>query len=239
MSGQGADDGRPDPQLAGAVTAWRAAPDLAARAEVLAALAGARVFLALAARAHSGGAEMALLSVARSDGARALPAFADGHAVQRWRAEARPVPVPGRQACLTALSDGAEAILLDPHDAVFVVGRQELTALAEGRVPVAGSPLSARRTRGQFGPPVERADPALLAALARALDHEPVAAARWLEGPDGPALGVVPSSPLDPAAQAGLAARVARRLGPLLPADGLDLVVVGERGPGQLLPLRR
>jgi hypothetical protein len=244
------DDGRPDVRLAAALSRWTGDASPAARAEVLAALAGARVFLALAARAtgtevstttgmrQERGAEMALLSVVSGSGARALPVFADGHQVQRWRAEARPVPVPGPQACATALDDDAVALLLDPPGAAMAVTRAELTALAQGRVPVPGTRLDSRRTQRPLGPLAATADPDLVAALTRALTGEPITAARLLQGPDGPVLGVVPGRPAGPAELAALAGRVAGRLGPLLPAGGLDLAVVPADGPGHPVPLR-
>ncbi len=59
-------------------------------------------------------------------------------------------------------------------------------------------------------------------------------AARLLDGPDGPVLGVVPRTPLDPAALAALAQRLAPRL-----SAPLDLAVVAPGGPGAEVPLRR
>jgi hypothetical protein len=246
------DDGRPDPRLAAALTAWTASPSPAARAEVLAALAGARVFLALAARAtgtevsattglvQESRAEMALISMVSGSGARALPAFADGHLVQRWRPEARPVPVPGPQACATALDDDAAALLLDPPGAALVVGRAELASLAQGRVPVPGTRLDTRRTDIDALRPLDTSvDPALLTALAQALDGEDIAAARLLQGPDGPVLGVVPVAEPDAVALAALAGRVAERLGDRLLSGGLDLAVVPPSGPGHEVPLPR
>ncbi|HWG94073.1 MAG TPA: SseB family protein [Mycobacteriales bacterium] len=222
------DDGRPDPRLVAALAAWRAAPSPAARAEVLAALVDARVFLALAARAgetevgehgllQERSAEMALLSVVGTAGARALPAFPDGTDVPRWREEARPVPVRGPLACATALDDGADALLLDPGGADLVVGADELASLADGRVPVPGTSVSTRRTAAALQAPAGPPDRALLDAVAAALHGEPVEAARLLEGPSGPVLGVVPARGLAPADLAALADRVARRLGPVLP----------------------
>lgn len=244
----GADDGSPDPRLARALGADDGSP--AARGEVLAALAGARVFLALSAEAlgteesavpglrQESSAQMSLLSLVSSTGARALPAFLDGHEVQRWRQGARPVPVAGPLACRTALEDGAEALLLDPAGAGFVVGGPALRELAEGRVPVPGAGLSTRAVEAALtaAPP---APPALLAALAGALGPEPVVAARLLAGPDGPVLGLVPDRPLPPAGLAALAARLRDRLGADLPAAGLDLAVVSREGPGEPVPLRR
>jgi SseB protein N-terminal domain len=248
VSGAQGDDGRPDVRLAAALAGDADSP--AGRAEVLAALAGARVFVALAAVAtgeqdapgglrQEAGATMALLSLVGADGGRAVPAFTDGHEVQRWRAEARPVPVPGPQACGAVLDDGAVALLLDPHRAAFVVGTAELAALAHGRVPVSGSALSARSGEVALTDPAS-ADPALLVALGAALEGEPVAAARLLSGPDGPVLGVVPRGPRPaPAELAALAARLVARLGTALPPGGLDLAVVTAEGPGAAVPLRR
>lgn len=247
----GADDGRPDPRLAAALERWAAERDAAARAEVLAALSGARVFLALAARAigtevspttglhQERATEMALLSVRAADGSRALPAFSDGHAVQRWRAEARPVRVPGPAACATAVEDGAVALVLDPPTASFVVQTSELVELAAGRVPVPGAGLATRRTGAALTPPAEPPDPRLLAALGQALAGEPVEQARLLDGPDGPVLGVVPAVETGPGELAALAERVRRRAAGALPPAGLDLAAVPPDGPGAEVPLRR
>lgn len=248
MSG---DDGSPDRRLAAALAGWREADGAAARAEVLAALSGARVFVAVAARSvgtttsgttglpQESTAEMALLSVQRPDGARALPVFTDGHEVQRWRAEARPVPVPGPDACAAALDDGVTALVLDPSDTGFVVDAGELGPLAAGEVPVPGSSVTARARVAELGAPSAPVDPALLAALGVALAEEPVSAARVLEGADGLVLGVVLDPPPAPAALAALGDRVGRRLGPHLPAAGLDLTALPAAGPGQPVPLRQ
>jgi hypothetical protein len=243
------DTGEPDPRLSAALDRWRAAPGAAARAEVLAALSGARVFLALAARAtevevsaatglrQERSAEMALLSLVGADGSRAMPVFADGHAVQRWRAEARPVPVPGPLACATARDDGAAALVLDPPGAGFVVTSAELAALADGAVPVPGGAVTTRRQVGALRRPQTPPEAGLLEALGQALAGEPVVAARLLDGPAGPVLGIAPAGPLGPAELAGLADRVARRLGSRLPAEGLDLAAVPPEGPGDVVPL--
>jgi hypothetical protein len=226
------DTGEPDPRLAAALAAHARAASLARRGEVLAALVDARVFLCLAARRHAGTVDMAMLSLAREDATRVVPVFSDGHAVQRWRAEARPVPVRAPQACATALEDGAVGVVLDPGAAAVVLGRDELVRLARGWVPVTGTSLAARRTTSALAAPAAAPDAALVTALGEALSGEPVRGARLLEGPDGLVLGL--EADLDPAA---LAARVVRRLGPALPADGLDLAAVPPRGPGHPVPL--
>ena len=241
------DDGSPDPRLTAAVAADDGSP--AARGELFAALAGARVFLALAAQAlttersattglrQESAAQMSLLSVVASSGRRALPAFLDGRAVQRWRPEARPVPAPGPLACRAVLDDGAAALLLDPLGAALAVTGEPLQELAAGRVPVPGAALSTRRARVELteGPP---APPGLLTALARALAPErAVSAARLLAGPEGPVLAVTPRAPLGPAELAGLASRVRDRLGGALSAGGLDLAVLPDAPVGEPVPL--
>jgi len=249
VSAPAGDDGSADPRLLAAVAG--ADGSAAAEGELLAALAGARVFLALAAEAlghepsavaglrQESAARMSLLSVLSPSGARALPAFLDGHQVQRWRPQARPVPAAGPLACRAVLEDGAQALLLDPLGTAVAVSGEPLAELAAGRVPVPGAALSTRR--GQ----VELADgrpaaPALLAALSRALAPEGLQAARLLAGPDGPVLGVTPrtgaGSP-GPPELAALAARVRERLGDALPPDGLDLAVLPDGELGQRVPL--
>ena len=236
------DDGSADPRLASALTTYDGTP--ATRAEVLAAVAGARLFVAITAtstaehveagtglRAESS-AEMALVSLVASDGARAVPAFADTAALRRWRLDVRPVPVSSDYLCQAALDDGAVAVLLDPAGAGVVLDEPELRALAAGYVPVPGADVAARRTTPTLTEPAQPPDPALVRALAAAVAPERLRAARLLEGPDGPVLGIAPRTPLDPAALAALAGRVAARLGSLLPETGVDLAVVPPKGPG-------
>jgi hypothetical protein len=143
------------------------------------------------------------------------------------------VPLSGREACAAALDDGAVAVLLDPPGAALPVSGPDLRELAAGRVPVAGAPLSARRTTDELTTPADAA-PGVLAAVGERLRREPVRAARLLAGPDGPVVGVVPDGHLDAGALAALAARVL----PGLPA-GLSLAVVPADGPGVPVPLRR
>lgn len=234
MSDSGVADGR----LAAALAGWTDRPGTATVAEVCAALAGARVFAAVTATAAAGsGAQMAVLTLTGSAGGRALPAFLDVEAVVRFHPGARPKALSGPGACAAAVADGAVAVLLDPPGAAFVVTGAALDDLAAGRVPIAGTSLSSRRTTATLSHP-DRADPVLLAALAQALEPESVRAARLLEGPDGPVLGLVPQDPLDAAALAGLAARLQPRLGAALPAAGLDVALVGAEGPGLPVPLK-
>jgi hypothetical protein len=243
------DDGSADPRLAAALQSYDGSAR--ARAETLAALAGARVFVAITATSTAqhveagtglpaeSSAEMALVSVVASDGERAIPAFADTAALKRWRLDVRPVPVDASYLARAALDDGAAAVLIDPAGAAVVVRRSDLTSLAAGYVPVAGSPLAARRTTTVLAPPAAAPDAELVRALAAALAPERPRAARLLDGPGGPVLGIAPRRPLDPASLAALAQRVMTRLGGALPAQGLDVTLVPPTGPGHPVIRRR
>ena len=232
------DTGQADPRLARALAAGD-------RAEVLAALADARVFATITATAtgeetgahglrQESSAEMAVVLLQAPDGRRALPVFSDLGALKRWRLDGRPVPLTGPQACQAALDEGADAVVVDPAGPAFEV--RELTALAQGFVPVPGADVATRRADTSLGTPTA-VPHGLVDALRRALKGEAVAEARLLQGPDGLVLGVV--SDLDPAALAGLAQRLVGRLGPALPAEGLDLAPVARGGAGvRVLPRR-
>jgi hypothetical protein len=238
------DTGAADPRLAAALAGAGARRPGAARAEVLAALAGARVFAAVTAistaehvdgttglRAEST-AEMALLTLVGSAGGRAVPLFLDAGSAVDFRPGARPVPLQGSDACRAALEDGAVAVLLDPPGAALPVTGAELQELADGRVPVAGAALSSRVTAHRLSIPAE-VGPELLARLADALRAEPVRAARVLQGPDGLVVGLVPEEALGPAALAALALRVLPRMGD----PALAVAVVPPSGPGLPVPL--
>jgi hypothetical protein len=239
------DTGRADPRLAAALVAYAAAGTAAARAEALAAVAGARLFAAVTAtstaehveagtglRAEST-AEMALLTLVGSAGGRAVPLFLDAGSAVAFRPGARPVPLPGPEACAAALEDGAVAVLVDPPGAALVVTGAELRELAEGRVPVAGAPLSTARTATALTTPA-LVDADVLRVLADALRDEPVREARLLTGPDGPVLGVVGDRALSAGRLAALAARVLPRAG----VADLALAEVPAGGPGLVVPLR-
>lgn len=233
------DTGEADPRLA----------QRSNRAVLLAALADARVFAAVTAtstaehvtehglRAEST-AEMAVLLVAAGD-ERALPVFSSLAELQRWRPDARPVPLSGAHACRAALDSGAVAVLLDPASEHLVLTADEVIALAEGFVPVPGSRVASRRGPMELTAPEEAVDRALVAALRAALAPERLEAAGLLEGPDGLVLGIVPFEPLPPHELAALAQRVVERLGPLLPPGGLDLTQLAAPAGVPVLRPRR
>jgi hypothetical protein len=125
------DDGAADPTLARALD--RLGADARAEVEVVAALAQARLFVAIVARSGDG-AELDLLTVTAADGRRALPVFSSVATLARWRPEARPVPVPGRRAALSAVADGCDLVDLDPAGPVrYLVRRPAVWALGRGR----------------------------------------------------------------------------------------------------------
>jgi hypothetical protein len=141
------DDGQVDPALATA---------LGDDTQVLAVLGGVRVFVPVIAllgedpagpgggsgpRAEKGSdknADMAAVLMTGADGRTALLAFSSVAAMQAWDAEARPVPVWGRQAARAALDEGASAVLLDLANPTFtVVETADVEHLAAGHQLVA------------------------------------------------------------------------------------------------------
>lgn len=238
------DTGLADPSLAAALAGWRAARTPAARAAALAALAGARVFVAVTARSTAehvdpgtglraeSTAEMALITLAGSTG-RGLPVFLDVPSVTGFLDGARPVPLSLSQVCQAARDDDAAAVVVDPAATHLVLTADELDDLAAGRLPVPGAPVSTRATTAALTAP-STVDPQLLDAVAAALRPEALRGARLLDGPDGLVLGVVPQRELSAAELAAIAARIAPRL-----PCALDLAVVPPHGPGLTVAVRR
>lgn len=121
------DDGRPDPELAQALAGWTA--DSLDEVAVVTALATARLFVAVVAVADEG-THMALMTVTGVDGRRALPVFTSPEALQRWRPDARPVPVPAARAALSAVAEGCDLLDLDPAGPVpYLVRRPAVWCL--------------------------------------------------------------------------------------------------------------
>lgn len=236
------DDGSPDAALEEALAAHAAGT--ADRAAVLAALAKARLLVAVVAnpvdpgRGESGGVEMALVMLDGRDGRRALPAFTSLDAMRRWNPHARPVPSESRQVCSAAISEGADLVAVDPAGPVtYLVEGAALRSLAAGREPV---------------PALH--DPDVIAAVRAAVAGEPRLAAAYLlpaETADfvvgvvlQPGAGVVEA--VEAAEAAETAGRLARRLAeePTLRERldrGLDLAVLpaGTAPEGGLLLLAR
>ena len=66
-------------------------------------------------------ADMAAVMMTGADGRQALLAFSSVATMTAWNADARPVPVWGRQAARAALDEGATAVLLDLASPTFTV----------------------------------------------------------------------------------------------------------------------
>ena len=79
-------------------------------------------------------ADMALVTITAPDGRTALPAFTSVDRLQAWHPEARPVAVYAARAALSAVSDGAQLMVVDPGaEVTFVLRRPAVWALAQQR----------------------------------------------------------------------------------------------------------
>jgi hypothetical protein len=124
------DDGTVDPALADA---------FGDDTRVLAVLGGVRVFVPVVALLDDTPAErdkeadMAALLMTGADGRRALLTFSSVATMTAWNADARPVPVWGRDAARAALDEDASALLLDLAAPTFtVVETPDVEHLAAG-----------------------------------------------------------------------------------------------------------
>lgn len=108
------DDGRADPQAAAALAAYATGQGSAHAA--ITALSRTRLLVPVVALpgAESAGdsAEMALPLLIGRDGRRAVLAFTCLDALQRWRGDARPVPVEPASVWAAAMAE-ADAVVID------------------------------------------------------------------------------------------------------------------------------
>ncbi len=112
----------------------------AAETAVLAAIAAARLLVpvvAVLAEANSDGTEketeMALPTLIGNDGRKAVIAFTGVETVTRWRADARPVPVPAPRLWPAVAAEEADAVVVDVAGPVpLVIEGARLRALAAG-----------------------------------------------------------------------------------------------------------
>lgn len=124
------DDGTVDPALAAA---------FGDDTQVLAVLGDVRVFvpvIAMLGDAPAGTdkeADMAAVLMTGADGRQALLAFSSIATMATWNADARPVPVWGRDAARAVLDEDATAMLLDLASPTFtVVETADVKHLAAG-----------------------------------------------------------------------------------------------------------
>lgn len=136
------DSGEASPLLAAALAEYGA--DERRYADVLAALGGARLLVPVVAvlgeaevgpdgLARDKSSEMATVLLQGADGRPALLAFSSTETLAAWNPEGRPVAVPTRTAALSAVQEGAAALLVDVAGPVpVVVEGDDLAALAAG-----------------------------------------------------------------------------------------------------------
>ena len=142
------DDGSADPRLAAALAAHAADPSPDGERELLAALVGARLMVPIVAvlgeaetgpdgLRHEKSSDMAVPTIDAPDGRKGLPAFTSLEAMARWRADARPAPVPAPQAVRAAWSEQADALLIDlAGPAFYELSGAAMRAVAQGRTVV-------------------------------------------------------------------------------------------------------
>ena len=136
------DDGSAAPAVTAALAAF--AGGTAGAATTLAALQESRVLVPVLAvlgeveydengLAHDKTSDMATVLITGRDGRTALLAFTSTETLTAWNPESRPVAVDLRKAALSAIQDGAAALLVDVAGPVpFPVEGEDLQALAEG-----------------------------------------------------------------------------------------------------------
>ena len=101
-----------------------AEPDFAAalsagdHARVLALLPATRLLVPVVAvpapvAVGSGEAEMAVAVLVNADGMRALPVFTSLASLVEWRADARPVPMPGARVIAAAVAEDYDGLVID------------------------------------------------------------------------------------------------------------------------------
>jgi hypothetical protein len=110
---------------------------------VLTAVAASRLLVPVVAVLAEAGAdgteketEMALPTLIGNDGRKAVIAFTGTETVRRWRADARPVPVPAPRLWPAVAAEQADAVVIDVAGPVpLVVEGARLKALAGGDPP--------------------------------------------------------------------------------------------------------
>lgn len=191
------DDGSADPLLLDALTAYQR--DLSQLGRVVAAVAASRLLVPVVATEQEAGtsavsgmrvdrsADMALVTLRGKDGRIALPVFTSVTTLSAWDAEARPVPVDPRAACLSAVEEGADVLVLDVAGPVSVLlPRPAVWAVAQGRpwTPSPQDPDVHRAVTAAAAPepyvrhvrcePGDRAELRVVLALRPGLDREAV-----------------------------------------------------------------
>lgn len=194
------DTGEADPAVTAALDAY--ARGTASERDTLTTIAGSRLLVPVVAvltEATQEGTEketeMALPTLIGNDGRKAIIAFTGTEALRRWRADARPVPVPALRVWEAARGEAADAVVVD------VAGPVPLT--------VEGARLRALAANLPIPPPHQ--DPDIRAEVAAITP-------RFTLGPGEQGADLVVTLEDTDAAQARLvASQIAARLGARLP----------------------
>jgi SseB protein N-terminal domain len=197
------DAGGADPAVAAALAAYAAGQgtELAALTAVAASRLLVPVVAVLAETAEDGTekeTEMALPTLIGNDGRKAVIAFTSAATISRWRADARPVPVPAARLWPAVAAEQADAVVIDVAGPVpLVIEGARLAALAGGGTP-----------------PAPHADPDVYAQVASAISSLSGTSGFTLE-PGGPEAELtVTLAAADPAAARAAAQAIAGRLAP-------------------------
>lgn len=76
--------------------------------------------------------ELSIITVAGPDGRPILPVFSSVDAMQRWRADARPVPASATRVALAAASEQTDRVIIDARGDELVLPRPAVWAIARG-----------------------------------------------------------------------------------------------------------
>jgi hypothetical protein len=205
------DTGAADPAVTAALAAYAAGR--AAEHVVLTAVAASRLLVPVVAvltEANDDGTEketeMALPTLIGNDGRKAVIAFTGTDTVKRWRADARPVPVPAPNLWPAVAAEQADAVVVDVAGPVpLVIEGARLRALANGAPP-----------------PLPHEDPDIRAEVAAVTENftlepgtESTEGTESAEDADGPELTITLKA-ADPAVARAAAEQIAARLAPRL-----------------------
>jgi hypothetical protein len=125
-----ADDGSADPGVSGSLSAF--ASGQGCEHAALTALADSRLLVPVMAVLAGQGSEMAMPTLIGLDSRRAIPAFTCVDSMQRWKTDARPVPVAARNVWQAAIADDCAVVVDVAGPVPFAVEGARLAALADG-----------------------------------------------------------------------------------------------------------
>lgn len=198
------DTGAADPAVTAVLAAYAAGA--ATERAVLTAIAATRLLVpvvAVLAEAGADGTEketdMALPTLVGNDGRKAVIAFTGAGTVKRWRADARPIPVPAPSLWPAVAAEGAEAVVID----------------VAGPVPLAIEGARLRALAAGAPPPYPHEDPDVREQVAQAVRVAGVTAGFALE-PGGADAELTVVLQADQAAARAAAQQIAARLAPRL-----------------------